>query len=104
VDKNILKTMLYVVLASYGGALFAAENLRDPTRPLQFSQQQKKKSRLVLQAIFKRGETKIAIVNGKSVKQGQKIAGAQLISIGEKDVRVKWGKSYETIKLRPSIR
>lgn len=82
------------------------EKLLDPTRPLghrvQSSPSQQEES-LNLQAIFFGAGRKEAIVNGKSVKEGDYVAGKKIIAIRANEVVYSSGGAQSIIKLRSSF-
>jgi MSHA biogenesis protein MshK len=47
---------------------------------------------------------RIAIISGKTLKAGDKIGDAQLVSISENEVVLRSGKQLQVLRLYPSLR
>ena len=89
-------------------ATFAAraENLVDPTRPpagFGGAATAPVESAPRLQSILISSTRRIVIINGKTMKVGDKIGDAQLVAINENDVLLRTGKSLEVLRLYPSL-
>ncbi len=85
-----------------------AENLPDPTRPpaslgLQGSDQSIASSTPQLQSVLISPRRKLAIISGKSVRVGEKFGAAQVVKISEKEVVLRTGDDYQTLKLFPHL-
>lgn len=103
--KSTAKYIFVSLLLSqcYCMRVLAEESLRDPTRPLTFSTDEKKKIQLNLQAIFERNNGNEAVVNGQRVKQGEYVVGVKILTITRDSVvYAEDGRNY-TLKLRDSI-
>jgi MSHA biogenesis protein MshK len=106
----MLKTGIWAGLLGVLFALLAAsaENLTDPTRPpAGFGKNQAADavaSVPVLQSILISPTRKIAIISGKTLKAGDKLGDAQLVTIGENEVVLRTGKQVQVLKLYPSLR
>lgn len=78
------------------GAAAQAETLQDPTRPatVKTIKQGVTAARLQLEAVMDSGVRRIAIVNGKVVRTGDRIAGAMIEEIRDDSIRyTRQGKS-----------
>ena len=101
-----------VVLA---GALLAlapgvlAQVLADPTRPpdaapVLGSAASAGAARPQLQSVLisnQPGGRRLAVIDGRSVRAGDKVGGAVVVSIGEASVALRRGKTLETLRLYP---
>lgn len=81
-----------------------ADDLRDPTRPLRFVQavnSDGQEIKLELNSILVGPNRKIAIINGQSLVQGQKLKGTnyQLISIQKNSVTLTSGEARRTLTM-----
>jgi hypothetical protein len=63
-----------------------SDSMRDPTTPLRYSLAKNNDVSLNLQAIFMRGESLTAIVNGTVVRSGDKISGWNITKINRNEV------------------
>lgn len=98
---SVLWMLLASVPISHAGE--QREKLRDPTEPLGFVTQKAAQSKLELQAVFIRGNTREAVINGKRVKVGDSIGGATVLSIDEKSVAYRRHGSSVRLHLRDSV-
>lgn len=85
--RNRLLVLVFVIAGLQ--AAVAADSLRDPTRPTEFSTEPSAApvSRLSVSAVFISGERRVAIVNGRRVREGDEIAGAIVAGIEGNNVR-----------------
>ncbi|RZI43061.1 MSHA biogenesis protein MshK [Herbaspirillum sp. HC18] len=97
-----------VVLTLAGTAL--AQGLPDPTKPpgpLSGAQNADSSAGLatgpVVQSIIVSPTRRIAIVSGKTVRQGDKIGEAKVVRITETEVVLRSGHEIQTLKLFPNI-
>ncbi|MCC7703911.1 MSHA biogenesis protein MshK [Janthinobacterium sp. GW460P] len=102
----------YMVLA---GALLAlapglfAQTLADPTRPpdaasVQGGTASAGAARPQLQSVLisnQPGGRRLAVIDGRSVRAGDKLGGAVVVGIGEASVTLRRGKTLETLRLYP---
>jgi MSHA biogenesis protein MshK len=89
-------------------AIFFSSSLlavTDPTRPSSYRSVENKKTQFVLESILIGEQRKVAVINGKALLEGEKIAGAKVIKINKENVRiVKNGKMIDLKPRRTSIR
>ena len=95
--------MACVLMILLCGSSFADE-LRDPTRPLRFVQavnSNGQEIKLELNSILVGPNRKIAIINGQSLVQGQKLKGTnyQLVSIQKNSVTLTSGEARRTLTM-----
>ncbi|WP_243136471.1 MSHA biogenesis protein MshK [Janthinobacterium tructae] len=97
------------------GALLAlapgvfAQALVDPTRPpdaapVPASAASAGAARPQLQSVLisnRPGGRRLAVIDGRSVRAGDKVGGAVVVSIGEASVVLRRGKTLETLRLYP---
>lgn len=97
------------------GALLAlapgvfAQALADPTRPpdaapVPASAASAGAARPQLQSVLisnRPGGRRLAVIDGRSVRAGDKVGGAVVVSIGEASVVLRRGKTLETLRLYP---
>lgn len=97
------------------GALLAlapgvyAQALVDPTRPpdaapVPGSAVSAGAARPQLQSVLvsnQPGGRRLAVIDGRSVRAGDKVGGAVVVSIGEASVALRRGKTLETLRLTP---
>ncbi len=77
--------------------------LVDPTLPLGYNAKGKQQSSLKLQAIFLGDNRKEAIVNGVSVKEGDRLQGKRIVKIKNDAIVIEKNGGFRTLVLRPSI-
>lgn len=98
-----LTPMFACVPNAWGG------DLPDPTRPpaalytAPGSSAHAAPSGPVLQSVFISGKNKLAIINGQTLKLGDKLGEAQLVKIAETEVVLREGKNLQTLKLFPGV-
>ena len=80
-----------------------SEKLRDPTQPLGFVAQKATLPKLELQAVFIRGDIREAVINGKRVKIGETVAGAEVLTIDDKSVAYRRNGVIAKLSLRDSV-
>jgi len=103
VAKSALCLLIVLMAVFSTSAIVAEEKLRDPTAPLNYVPKAVQASRLDLQAVYKRDDRLLAIVNGQLVKRGDVIQGATIIAIHDKSLEYKRNGVRQTLKLRPSV-
>ena len=111
-DRAVMRAPRCVFLA---GALLAlapgvfAQALVDPTRPpdaapVLGSAVSAGAARPQLQSVLisnRPGGRRLAVIDGRSVRAGDKVGGAVVVSIGEASVVLRRGKTLETLRLYP---
>ena len=109
-DRAVMRAGRCVLLA---GALLAlapgvfAQALVDPTRPpdaapVPGSAASAGAARPQLQSVLisnRPGGRRLAVIDGRSVRAGDKLGGAVVVSIGEASVVLRRGKTLETLRL-----
>lgn len=93
---------LALLLAMAPAAL--AEVLDDPTRPPGYRLPGSGKATVRgwhLSGIWIRDGQRLALINGRMVRPGQRIDGAQLVSVGPTGVRLRKGERIITVRLLP---
>ncbi|MGK5061301.1 MSHA biogenesis protein MshK [Janthinobacterium sp. LB3P112] len=111
-DRAVMRAGRCVVLASALLALATgvfAQALADPTRPpdaapVLGSAASAGAARPQLQSVLisnQPGGRRLAVIDGRSVRAGDKVGGAVVVSIGEASVALRRGKTLETLRLTP---
>lgn len=99
---------LWLVLLMPLSAAFA-EGFSDPTRPpaslgiVEPGTKTSKESGPILQSVLISKGRKVAVINGQTVRLGDKFGKARLVSISETEVVLKSGKDVQTLKLFPDV-
>ncbi|MGH8807222.1 MAG: MSHA biogenesis protein MshK [Noviherbaspirillum sp.] len=95
--------MLFHMVAS----VVMATDVADPTRPPAIfgnaGEGEAANSAPVLQSVIISPGRRLAIINGKTVKVGDKYGDAQVVKITESDAVLRTGKDLQTLKLFPTI-
>jgi MSHA biogenesis protein MshK len=83
------------------GAAVQAQTLRDPTRPVtaRESTQSVAVASLQLEAVMGSGARRLAIVNGKIVRAGDRVGGALIQEIGSDSIRYTRNGRSETVRI-----
>lgn len=83
------------------GAVVHAETLQDPTRPatVKAVAQSVEPAALQIEAIMGSGERRIAIVNGKVVREGDRVGAALIEAIGSDSIRYTRNGRSETARI-----
>ncbi|MGK5012589.1 MSHA biogenesis protein MshK [Janthinobacterium sp. MDB2-8] len=111
-DRVVMRASCRAALV---GALLAlapgafAQALADPTRPadaapVQGSAASASRAGPQLQSVLisnRPGGRRLAVIDGRSVRAGDKVGGAVVVSIGEASVVLRRGKTLETLRLYP---
>ncbi len=92
-----------------GGLLLAcaapsvAQALADPTRPpdARASREPREPSRTGLQSILLSPERKLAVIDGQTVKVGDRVGQARVLAIDVDSVRLSEGGTVKTMRLLP---
>ncbi len=92
-----------IIVAEKKKAVVSPGVLVDPTLPLGYSGKGKQQSALKLQAIFLGDNRKEAIVNGVSVREGDRLQGKRIVKIKHDAIVIEKNGSFRTLALRPSI-
>lgn len=79
------------------------KSLRDPTRPLTYTRKAEVASALQLQAIFERVSGYEAVINGRSVRVGQKVDNATITKITAERVHYEREGRHASVALRKNI-
>lgn len=85
----------------------AESSLRDPTTPLVASTSGQSESRLQLQSILTGAGSKLAIINGETVREGDTLPGRRDVvieRIEKQQVIVRTGEGRETLKVYADYR
>ncbi len=104
--KSLIFTLLLVISGSLTANVNAASpatKLVDPTRPLGYRADGKKKQSLKLQAIFYGEGRREAIVSGVAVREGDVVRGKRILKIHANTVIYESAGRHHTLALRPSI-
>lgn len=83
------------------GAVVQAETLQDPTRPATVKEvaQSVQPGALQLEAVMDSGARRIAIVNGKVVREGDRVGAAVIEAIGSDSIRYMRNGRSETARI-----
>lgn len=90
-------------LAASWAATADLDSLRDPTRPLGFTEAKAHAPKLELQAIFKRQSGREAIVSGQRVRTGDIVDGARIESISAHGIVYSYQGQTQSLRLRPQV-
>lgn len=93
------KPSLFVVFIITLAAHQAVLAVSDPTRPPGYGERHAKKISFQLDSVLVSETRKVAIVNGQSVVEGDRIGDAKVISISKQKVRL--NKGGNVIELKP---
>ncbi len=108
----IATSMLHGVILAWtliGTPAVFADALRDPTRPPVSAEPMREgplsgtDSEPVLQSVILSQGRMMAIINGQTVKLGEKFGDARLIKISESEVVLRTDSGSQTLKLFPDI-
>jgi MSHA biogenesis protein MshK len=111
-DRAVMRARRYAVvrtvLLALAPAVFA-QALVDPTRPpdaapVLGSTASAGAALPQLQSVLisnQPGGRRLAVIDGRSVRAGDKVGGAVVVSIGEASVVLRRGKTLETLRLTP---
>jgi MSHA biogenesis protein MshK len=87
--------------------LAQAQALSDPTRPpgaaAMASPDAPQATELQLQTILLSPQRKLAVINGQTVKIGERVGDATLVTISETGVVLKRGEETQTVRLLPGL-
>jgi hypothetical protein len=94
--KPVILGVAWLLCAATG---VAADELRDPTRPAQLGPSPVVTTEglegVRLEAILSSGDARRAIVNGKVVREGERVVGVQIVAITETSITyVRAGRSH----------
>ncbi len=103
-ERILLPLLLLAALAPVSAPAVA---LHDPTRPtdpeLYFGRHAGAAGRpWILHSILNAPDRRIAIINGKRVREGERIGSARVLRIGTSDVLLQTGKRRLTLRLLPA--
>ena len=95
------------------GLLFAASTsqaalaqpLNDPTRPPSATSPQESGEPVPsrLQSVLLSPTRKIAVIDGRAVRLGERVGDATLIAIAPSQVTLQRGARYETLRMHPAV-
>ena len=96
-NKKFLQALVLLFI-SQGSWAF-----QDPTQPFGASRPKAQKSSLKLESVLFSGERRIAVINGKSYQQGDRVGDAVLSLVNKRSVVLKKGDQKTTLKLFKEI-
>lgn len=108
VDTLKIGVCLYGVMLLFAGTPFA-QGLTDPTRPppaWEIGREQDSRqadSGPVLQSVLISPTRKVAIINGETLRQGEKFGASRVVKITESEVVLQSGHETKVLKLFPKI-
>lgn len=81
-----------------------ADGVRDPMRPpvAPVAQAARAAAAPVLQAVFHAAGRRVAVVNGRTAREGDTVAGLYIVSIGTDSLQYRQGGRSGELKLGPS--
>lgn len=94
---------IIMVIFTLGAPLAQADALRDPTRP--YSARSVVKAQdlsFEVSAIFASKQRRVAVVNGRTVTEGEQIDGAIVVAILNDSLRLKLGDREISVRVVPS--
>ena len=94
--------MPLMALIALGVTSVHAETLRDPMQPANISAPAASSDSLRLEAIFTNGAKRVAIVNGRLVREGERVGSARIDAILADEVRYTRDGSSKSLRL-PSM-
>lgn len=107
VNKRIMRILTRgMLLLAVSASAAAVENLPDPTRPVTsqaIADRGAASSGPVLQSVLVASGRRVAMVDGQTVKVGDKVGEARVVKIAESEVVLRNGKELKTLKLFPGI-
>jgi MSHA biogenesis protein MshK len=97
------RLMLVLALATASGAF--AQVLSDPTRPPSFSPatENPRNEASRLQSVLISPGRKLAVIDGRTVKLGERVGDARVVAIAPAQVILQRGAEYQTLKLHPGV-
>src|SRR5690606_4472701 len=78
---SVFKYALAILLLASGALASADEELRDPTRPLDYSVQREAKQPLQLNSILIGNGRRLAVINGQTAEEQQRIDDVQVLRL-----------------------
>ncbi len=99
-----LSTRILVLALFFMASQFAQAQLDDPTRPANIANVVSSSTDAVtsswdLSSILVSPQRRVAIINGKTVKSGETLAGAKVVMINETSVKLKYRGEIILLKL-----
>lgn len=106
-SRNVLRCLCAMLMVIGAGAAYG-EQLVDPTRPpdavgVAQGSTQGGTSAPVLQSVLISPHRRLAIIDGKTVKLGDKFGALRLVSVTETEVVLQSGTSRQILKLYPDV-
>lgn len=104
-ERALLPTLLLLLVFGLPGLAGAADGLNDPTRPPQTVsaahsvEQAPVMPRWELQAILVGEERRVAVINGRPLREGGRLEGATLVRIAADKVLLRYQGTTVTLKL-----
>jgi MSHA biogenesis protein MshK len=81
-----------------------AQALSDPTRPPSAaSPQESEAAPSRLQSVLISPTRKIAVIDGRTVRLGERVGDATLVAIAPSEVTLQRGAKYETLRMHPAV-
>jgi MSHA biogenesis protein MshK len=82
-----------------------AQPLRDPTRPPSATalQETNEAAPSRLQSVLISPTRKIAVIDGRTVRLGERVGDATLVAIAPSEVTLQRGAQYETLRMHPAV-
>ena len=100
----MFKTFFAAALLGFSSLLSAADPTQPPRGPLSVVDQPKRaQASLKLQAILRTTGTARAVINGRTLRVGEQVAGARVLAIGERSVRLERQGQRITLPLVASL-
>ena len=104
--KTVMNRIAYSLLAAisvFSTAPVGAAGLVDPMRPSYVRQGPPVRAGLVLQSTVVAGARKYAIINGRLLREGDRIGRARVIEIRRNEAIVQKGKRRITLRVMPRL-
>lgn len=102
--SRLLSFSICLICVGSSGSAIAEELLHDPTRPFVHNESEEREAvELVLQAVFLRGDSRQAVVNGQLLKVGDWVESMRIKSIYRNRVLLVKDQEVRELELRPSI-
>lgn len=102
--RRVLAALGFAGVAVLMPATAGADGVRDPMRPpvAPAAQAARAVAAPVLQAVFHAAGRRVAVVNGRTVREGDTVAGLFVESIGTDSLRYRQGNRRGELRLGPS--
>lgn len=100
---KLLFKIFSLILVCFFTVNISYAQLRDPTQPAEGNTRSQVVSNLTLNTILISFNQRAVVINKQFLKTGDFIDGAEVLSIGENDVKLKRGNETFTIALFPTF-